>query len=62
MSFIFLRILKYSSPIITWSTTSKLMTLLFLTNSIVNLISAIDGVGSPEGWLWTKIKLVDDYL
>ena len=46
----------------TWSTTSRLIILLFLTNSLVSLISATDGVGSPVGWLWTKIKLEADNL
>ena len=42
-------------PMIRWSCTTIPIIVEMLTISSVMRMSAADGVGSPEGWLWVKL-------
>jgi len=45
-----------------WSVTSIPKILPASTNLFVKAISSSEGVGSPEGWLWTKITATANSL
>ena len=51
-----LRLVWRPRPMITWSWTVTPSGLAALMMSLVTAMSALDGVGSPDGWLCTRIN------